>query len=63
MPCLAARGMSREDVIEKVLLEKQPTKKFVQPGEVAAMAVFLCRPEAQNINGANYTIDGGWTAE
>jgi len=24
--------------------------------------VFLCRDEAQNINGANYTIDGGWTA-
>jgi 3-hydroxybutyrate dehydrogenase len=28
-----------------------------------ALAVFLCRDEAQNINGANYTIDGGWTAE
>jgi 3-hydroxybutyrate dehydrogenase len=25
--------------------------------------VFLCREEAQNINGANYSIDGGWTAE
>jgi 3-hydroxybutyrate dehydrogenase len=59
---MAARGMTREEVIEKVLLEKQPTKKFVQPQEVAALAVFLCRDEAQNINGANYTIDGGWTA-
>jgi len=60
---MAARGMTREEVIEKVLLEKQPTRKFVQPEEVAALAVFLCRDEAQNINGANYTIDGGWTAE
>ena len=60
---MAARGMSRDEVIEKVLLEKQPTKKFVQPAEVAALAVFLCRDEAQNINGANYTIDGGWTAQ
>ena len=59
---MAARGMTREEVIEKVLLEKQPTRKFVQPQEVAALAVFLCRDEAQNINGANYTIDGGWTA-
>jgi 3-hydroxybutyrate dehydrogenase len=25
--------------------------------------VFLCRDEAQNFNGANYSIDGGWTAE
>jgi len=59
---MAARGMTREEVIEKVLLEKQPTRKFVQPQEVAALAVFLCRDEAHNINGANYTIDGGWTA-
>ena len=59
---MAARGMSREQVLNEVLLAKQPTRKFVQPEEVAAMAVFLCRDEAQNINGANYTIDGGWTA-
>ena len=59
---MAARRMTREEVISKVLLEKQPTRKFVQPEEVAAMAVFLCRDEAQNINGANLSIDGGWTA-
>jgi 3-hydroxybutyrate dehydrogenase len=60
---MEARQMSREDVINKVLLEKQPTKKFVQPSEVGAMAVFLCRDEAANVNGANWSIDGGWTAE
>ena len=60
---MKARGMSREDVIDKVLLAKQPTKKFVQPEDVGAMAVFLCRDEAQNVNGANWSIDGGWTAE
>ena len=55
-------GMTREQVLNEVLLAKQPTRKFVQPEEVAALAVFLCRDEAQNINGANYSIDGGWTA-
>ncbi len=60
---MAARGMTREQVLNDVLLTKQPTRQFVQPEEVAAMAVFLCRDEARNINGANYTIDGGWTAE
>ena len=60
---MAARGLSRDQVINDVLLAKQPTKSFVQPEEVAALAVFLCRNEAQNINGANYTLDGGWTAE
>jgi len=59
---MAARGMTREQVLNEVLLTKQPTRQFVQPEEVAAMAVFLCRDEARNINGANYAIDGGWTA-
>ena len=60
---MAARGMTRAQVLDQVLLAKQPTRKFVQPEEVAALAVFLCREEAQNISGANYSIDGGWTAE
>jgi len=60
---MAARGMTREQVMNDVLLAKQPTKTFVQPDEVAALAVFLCRDEARNITGANYSIDGGWTAE
>jgi 3-hydroxybutyrate dehydrogenase len=59
---MAARGMTREQVLSDVLLAKQPTRQFVQPKEVAALAVFLRRDEAQNINGANYSIDGGWTA-
>ena len=60
---MKARGMTREEVMEEVLLAKQPTRKFVQPEEVAALALFLCRDEASNITGANYPIDGGWTAE
>lgn len=60
---MAARGLSRDEVINDVLLAKQPTKKFVQPEEVGAMAVFLCREEAGNVTGANWSIDGGWTAE
>jgi 3-hydroxybutyrate dehydrogenase len=60
---MKARGMTREQVLEEVLLAKQPTRRFVQPEEVAALALFLCRDEAANITGANYSIDGGWTAE
>ena len=59
---MAARGLSREEVINDVLLAKQPTKKFVQPSEIGALAVFLCREEAGNVTGANWSIDGGWTA-
>jgi 3-hydroxybutyrate dehydrogenase len=60
---MEARGLTREQVINDVLLVKQATKKFVQPAEVAAIAVFLCRDEAQNVTGANWSVDGGWTTE
>ena len=60
---MKARGMTRDEVIEKVMLVRQPTRKFVQPADIGAMAVFLCRDEANNINGANLSMDGGWTAE
>lgn len=60
---MKARGLSREAVVNDVLLAKQPTKAFVQPEQVAALAVFLCRDEAAQITGANLSMDGGWTAE
>ncbi|MCM0000395.1 MAG: 3-hydroxybutyrate dehydrogenase [Erythrobacter sp.] len=60
---MAARGMTREAVMNDILLAKQPTKQFIAPEDVAALAVFLCGPAARGITGANYAIDGGWTAE
>jgi 3-hydroxybutyrate dehydrogenase len=45
-----------------VLLAGQPTKQFVTVGQVAALALFLCRDEAAAITGANLSMDGGWTA-
>ncbi|MWV28207.1 3-hydroxybutyrate dehydrogenase [Aurantiacibacter rhizosphaerae] len=60
---MKSRGMTREEVMNDVLLARQPTKKFVQVEEVGALAAFLCRDVAQNITGANYEIDGGWTAQ
>jgi 3-hydroxybutyrate dehydrogenase len=59
---MKARGMTREQVMNDVLLAAQPTKEFVTPEQVAAFAVFLCREEAKAITGANLSADGGWTA-
>jgi 3-hydroxybutyrate dehydrogenase len=59
---MKARGLSREQVINDVLLAAQPTKQFVTPEQVAALALFLCRDEAASITGANISMDGGWTA-
>jgi 3-hydroxybutyrate dehydrogenase len=59
---MKARGMTREQVINEVLLAAQPSKQFVTVEEVAAMAVFLCGEAASQITGANLAMDGGWTA-
>jgi 3-hydroxybutyrate dehydrogenase len=59
---MKTRALTREQVVNDVLLAAQPTKRFVTPEEVAALAVFLCRDEAQSITGANLSMDGGWTA-
>ncbi|WP_174280205.1 3-hydroxybutyrate dehydrogenase [Sphingomonas bacterium] len=59
---MRARGLTREQVVDDVLLAAQPTKRFVTPEEVAALGVFLCREEARSITGANLPVDGGWTA-
>ncbi len=60
---MKARGMTREQVLNDVLLDAQPTKQFVTVEEVAGIAVFLCSDAAKNITGANISVDGGWTAE
>jgi len=59
---MRARGLTREQVMNDVLLAAQPTKEFVTPEQVAALALFLCRDEAKAITGANLSVDGGWTA-
>ncbi|HXG99848.1 MAG TPA: 3-hydroxybutyrate dehydrogenase [Sphingomicrobium sp.] len=60
---MKARGLTRDQVINDVLLAAQPTKQFVTPEEVAAFALFLARDEASSITGANLSMDGGWTAQ
>ena len=58
-----ARGISEEAVVRDVLLAAQPTKRFVQVDEVAALTAFLCSDGAASITGTVLPIDGGWVAQ
>ncbi|MAU53896.1 MAG: 3-hydroxybutyrate dehydrogenase [Roseovarius sp.] len=55
-------GMSREEVIEKVMLERQPSKEFATTEQMGGTALFLCSDAAAQITGTTISVDGGWTA-
>ena len=60
---MAARGETDKDAAAAAYLaDKQPTRRFIAPERVAALAAFLCGPDACDITGAAIPIDGGWSA-
>ncbi|MBL8528923.1 MAG: 3-hydroxybutyrate dehydrogenase, partial [Burkholderiales bacterium] len=54
--------LSHEQVIRDVILAAQPSKRFVEPEELGALAVLLCSDAGRSITGAALPVDGGWTA-
>ena len=56
-------GLSVEDAVRQLLGEKQPSKQFVTPEQLGALAAFLCSDAAEQITGAAYNVDGGWLAQ
>jgi 3-hydroxybutyrate dehydrogenase len=58
-----ARGLTRQQVIEDVLLAAQPSKRFATVEEIGALTAFLAGSAAASINGAAIPVDGGWTAQ
>jgi 3-hydroxybutyrate dehydrogenase len=57
-----AHGIGEQEVIDRIMLDPMPKKKFITPEEVAATIEFLAGPGARNITGQTIVIDGGWTA-
>jgi 3-hydroxybutyrate dehydrogenase len=56
-------GISNELAKKALVSEKQPSGEFVAPEQLAALAVFLCSPDASEVRGAAWNMDGGWTAQ
>jgi 3-hydroxybutyrate dehydrogenase len=56
-------GISNDAAKIALVSEKQPSAQFVSPEQLGALAVFLCGPEASEVRGAAWNMDGGWTAQ
>ncbi len=55
------RALTADEVIEQVLLRGYPIKRLIEPGEIAELVAYLCRPEASAMSGAPIMIDLGST--
>jgi 3-hydroxybutyrate dehydrogenase len=56
------RGITEEEVIEKVMLEPTAIKRLIEPSEIAALVLFLCSENAGAATGVDWIMDLGWTA-
>jgi 3-hydroxybutyrate dehydrogenase len=59
----AAEKLSQDDAKVALLSEKTPSRQFVTPEQIGALAVYLCSDAASNVRGVAWPIDGGWTAQ
>jgi 2-keto-3-deoxy-L-fuconate dehydrogenase len=51
-----------KDRVRLELNERQPIGRLGRPEEIANLALYICSPAAEFMNGSVVTIDGGWTA-
>lgn len=58
-----AHGMSESDVIEQVMLKKQPIKQFVEIEALGNLALYLASEAAGQLTGSMLPVDGGWSAQ
>ncbi len=54
--------ITEEEALDRAFLDAMPTRRFIEPQEVAQLCAFLCSDAARSITGAPISIDGGWTA-
>ncbi|MER9877290.1 3-hydroxybutyrate dehydrogenase [Mesorhizobium sp. M0195] len=58
----AALGLSIDQTAKEHFLNQMPTKRFVDPTEVASAMLFLCSEPARSITGIALPVDGGISA-
>ena len=56
-------GVDQDEAKRRLLGEKQPSMQFVTPEQLAALALFMCSPAADQVRGVAWNMDGGWVAQ
>jgi 3-hydroxybutyrate dehydrogenase len=56
------KNLSIEEAKSALLLEKQPSGEFATPEALGGLAVFLATEHGNQVTGASFLMDGGWTA-
>ncbi len=56
-------GISEQEVIDRIMLQPMPKRRFITFEEIAGTVEFLASSVARNITGQCIVIDGGWTIQ
>jgi len=59
---MKAHGMTRDEVVHKVMLDKQAIKQFSTVDNIVAAVMYLASEAAGTTTGIALPVDGGWTA-
>jgi len=56
-------GISSDAAQARLLSDKQPSGQFVTPEQLGNLVLMLCSPFGDQVRGAAWAMDGGWTAQ